>query len=160
MSMLRFDPFREPLRDMDRLANQLISGTRLPSPMPMDVWRNGEDYFVALDLPGIESHTLDVTVERGTLTISAERHGSFTDDGSVLLAERPQGKFSRQLVLGDGVDRERIEADYRDGVLHLRIPVAPTSKARRVEVRHGISGHPTSPELGGRTDESEMARSQ
>jgi len=153
MSMLRFDPFRDSFRDMDRLANSLLSGTRLPSSMPMDVWRAGDTYFVALDLPGIDPETLDVTLERGTLTVSAERHGSFDEEAGVLLAERPQGRFSRQLMLGDDVEKDGIEADYRDGVLRLRIPVAASATPRRVQVRHGISAEPSRPELHERRPE-------
>jgi len=147
MSMLRFEPFRDSFRDMDRLTSQLLSGTRLPASMPMDVWRSGDTYKVALDMPGIEPDSLEVTVERGTLTVAAERRGSFPDDGSVLLAERPQGRFSRQLMLGEDVESDGIEADYRDGVLWLRIPVAATAKPRRVSVRHGISSQPAQPQL-------------
>ncbi len=62
MSILRFDPFRDPFREMDRLTNQLMSGTRTPASLPMDVWRSGDEYRVALDLPGMDEDTLDVTL--------------------------------------------------------------------------------------------------
>ncbi len=138
MSVLRFDPFRDPFRDLDRLTNQLMSGTRTPASLPMDVWRSGQEFHVALDLPGVDPSSVDVTVERGVVTISAERQQSFGEGDQVLLAERPQGQFTRQLLLGEGVDQDNLSADYRDGVLRLTIPVAQQAKERRISV--GSSG--------------------
>jgi HSP20 family protein len=134
MSVLRFDPFRDPFRDLDRLTNQLLSGTRTPAGMPMDVWRSGQRYHVALDLPGVDANSIDITVERGMLTVRAERTVSFGEGDQVLVAERPQGSFTRQLMLGEGVDQEHIQADYRDGVLMLAIPVAQAAQPRRISV--------------------------
>jgi len=136
MSILRFDPFRE-FSEVDRLTQQLLSGTRTPASLPMDVWRSGDTYCVALDLPGMNEESLDVTLERGALTVHAERQRAFGEDDSVLVAERPQGSFTRRLMLGDDLDAERIEADYRNGVLLLRIPVAQAAQPRKVEIRRG-----------------------
>jgi len=135
MSILRFDPFRDPIAQVDRLTHELLSGTRTPASLPMDVWRSGDNYLVALDLPGMNESTLDVTVERGTLSIRAERQQAFGEDAAVVVAERPQGSFTRQLMLGDGLDANAIEADYRNGVLLLRIPVAQSAQPRRVQIR-------------------------
>jgi len=135
MSILRFDPFRDPIAHVDRLTHELLSGTRTPASLPMDVWRSGDDYLVALDLPGMNESSLDVTVERGTLSIHAERQQAFGEDAAVVVAERPQGSFTRQLMLGDGLDANAIEADYRNGVLLLRIPVAQSAQPRRVQIR-------------------------
>lgn len=147
MSVLRFDPFRDPFRDFDRLTNQMLSGTRTPSSLPMDVWRSGEEYRVALDLPGVDPSTVEITVERGTLTVRAERTQGFPDEAQVLVAERPQGSFTRQLMLGEGVDQEQIQADYQNGVLQLTIPVAQAAQPRRISV--GGGGGPTSISAGG-----------
>ena len=135
MSILRFDPFRE----MDRLTNQLLSGTRTPASLPMDVWRTGQEYHAALDLPGVNPDSVELTVERGVVTIRAERGQQFGQGDQVLLAERPQGQFTRQLMLGEGVDQEKLQADYRDGVLHLTIPVAQQAQPRRIQVQGGQS---------------------
>lgn len=147
---LRFDPFRESFREMDRLASQLRSGTTMPAPMPMDVWRSGDAYVVALDLPGIDANSLEVTLERGSLTVRAERRRAFGESESVLVAERPQGSFTRSLMLGDDLDHDSVEAAYVDGVLTLRIPVAPTAQPRRIEVRH----EGTSPQAGRQVESS------
>lgn len=151
MSLMGFEPFRS-FRDLDRLSSQLLSGTRVPLAMPMDVWRDAQTYHVALDLPGVRADAIDLQVERSTLTVTAQRATSFGaeaeggegddtgDQRSVLVAERPMGTFTRQLVLGEGLDTEHVEADYADGVLHLTIPVAEQAQPRRIQV--GASGSP------------------
>ena len=135
MSVLRFDPFGDPLRQMDRLTNQLLSGTRTPMGMPMDVWQTEEGFHVCLDLPGVDLDSVDITTERNMLTISAERRAEYQQGQNVLIAERPQGTFTRQLQLGDTVDTENIQASYGDGVLHLTLPMTQAAQPRRVQVR-------------------------
>ena len=132
--LMRTDPFR----DFDRLAQQLLGTgtTSRPTIMPMDAWREGDAFVVEFDLPGIKADTLDIDVERNVLTVRAERP-SATGDWEPLAAERPRGVFSRQLVLGDNLDLERIDASYTDGVLTLRIPIAEKAKPRKVEVSVG-----------------------
>ncbi len=137
MSVMRFDPFGDPFRGMDRLASQLMSGTRTPMGMPMDVWQAEDGYHVALDLPGVDPAGVEITTERNTLTIRAERRSEYGENGNVLLAERPQGRFTRQLQVGDALDTGRVAATYTDGVLHLVIPLSERAQPRRVEVRHG-----------------------
>lgn len=100
MTILRFDPFR----DLDRLASQMVSGVRTPALMPMDAWKAGDTYHVVLDLPGVDPEAIELTMERNSLTVQAQRQAAFGKDGQVLAAERPQGSFTRQLVLGEGVD--------------------------------------------------------
>ena len=137
MSVLRFDPFGDPFRHMDRLTNQLLSGTRTPMGMPMDVWQTDDGFHVCLDLPGVDPASVDITTERHVLTISAERRPEYTEGQNVLIAERPQGTFTRQLQLGDTVDTENITASYSDGVLHMTIPMTQAAQPRRVQVKTG-----------------------
>jgi Hsp20/alpha crystallin family len=77
------------------------------------------------------------------LTIRAERTPHYGDSEQVIVAERPQGSFTRQLSLGEGVDPENLTAGYADGVLHLTIPVSPKTRARRVEITHAPGGSRT-----------------
>jgi HSP20 family protein len=135
MSVTRFEPFRDPFRELDRLFSMAASGTRAPLGMPMDVYR-GQDgsYHVEADLPGADPDSVEVTVEHGVLTIRAERTPHYGDSDQVIAAERPQGPFARQLSLGEGVDSENLTADYADGVLHMTIPASPKAQPRRVEV--------------------------
>jgi HSP20 family protein len=146
VSLMQFEPFRS-FRDLDRLSSQLLSGTRVPMAMPMDVWREGQTYHVALDLPGVDPDGIDLSIERNTLTVTAERRAPFDGGGGqeesapqVVVAERPQGSFSRQLVLGEGLDSEAVRADYSNGVLHLTVPVRQAAQPRRIQV--GKSSQP------------------
>ncbi len=131
MMLVRTDPFRE----FDRLAQQLIGSgtTSRPAVMPMDAWREGDTFVIEFDLPGIAPDTLEVDVERNVLTVRAERPPR-NGDWEMLASERPTGLFSRQLVLGDNLDLDRVEAGYDAGVLRLRVPVAEKAKPRKIEV--------------------------
>ena len=129
---MRFDPFRE----LDRLAQQTVNGGRLPV-MAMDAYRHGDAFVVHFDLPGVDASSIDLTVEKNVLTVSAERRWQPTEGDEVVVSERPQGSFSRQLFLGEGLNPERIEARYDNGVLTVTVPVAEQAKPRKVEVTSG-----------------------
>ena len=129
--LMRFDPFRE----VDRLT-QLWGQGRAPV-MPMDAYRHGERFVVQLDLPGVDPASVDLTVEKNVLTVHAERQAAQAEDQEWLVNERPQGSFSRQLFLGEGLDTEHIEASYDHGVLTVTVPVAETAKPRKVEIAGG-----------------------
>ncbi len=154
--MMRFDPFR----DFDRLAGEVFGTARTPSPMPMDCLRTGDTFVVRFDMPGIDVDTLDVSAENGTLTVRGERRRNDPEDASYLVSERPAGRYSRQLVLGDGLDVEAITADYRDGVLTLTIPVAERAKPRRIEVTRGgdavLESHEGHKMISGQAGESRV----
>jgi HSP20 family protein len=119
--LMRTDPFRE----LDRLSQQFfgVNGTSTrPAVMPMDAYRDGEQFVVHFDIPGVDPSSIDLDVERNVLTVHAER---------------PRGVFSRQLFLGDTLDTDHIEANYDAGVLTLRIPVAEQAKPRKIEIGGG-----------------------
>jgi len=132
--LMRTDPFR----DLDRLTQQLLGAgtTSRPVFMPMDAWREGDVFRIEFDLPGIAPDTLDLDVERNVLTVRAERPAR-NGDWEPLASERPTGLFSRQLVLGDNLDLDRLEATYQDGVLRVSVPVAERAKPRKIEVARG-----------------------
>lgn len=137
--LMRTDPFRE----LDRLTQQLMEpGTwSRPSPMPMDAYREGDQYVVAFDIPGVTVEAIDIDVERNMLTVKVERRPvTRSEDVQVELSERPLGVFSRQIVLADTLDTEHIQADYDAGVLTLRIPIAERAKPRKISIGSG-SGH-------------------
>ena len=127
--LMRFDPFRE----VDRAFEQAFSQARQAS-IPMDAYRHEDSFVIHLDLPGVDPDSIDLTVERNVLTVSAERHWQPVEGDQVIATERRQGSFSRQLFLGDGLDADRIHATYEAGVLTVTIPVAPSAKPRRIEV--------------------------
>ena len=138
MSVLRFDPFRE----FDRLAEQVFSaGLRgTPRSVPMDGYRRGDQFLIHLDLPGVDPDAIELTVEQNVLTIRAERRFEPEEGDELLVSERPQGTFTRQLLLGESLDTDRLEADYDQGVLTLRIPVAEEAKPRRVQITKSGGG--------------------
>ncbi len=123
----------DPFRDFDRLTQQLLGTTNRPAVMPMDAWREGDRFVIEFDLPGVSRDSIDLDVERNVLTVRAERV-SRNGDWEMLATERPRGVFSRQLVLGDNLDLERIEAAYDGGVLRLTVPVAEKAKPRKISV--------------------------
>jgi HSP20 family protein len=128
----------DPFRDFDRLAQQILGTTNRPAVMPMDAWREGDRFVIEFDLPGVSRESIDLDVERNVLTVRAERVPG-NGDWEMLASERPRGVFSRQLVLGDNLDLERIEANYDGGVLRLIVPVAERAKPRKIEVAVGSS---------------------
>lgn len=123
----------DPFRDFDRLASQLLGTTNRPAVMPMDAWREGDRFVIEFDLPGVQPDSIDLDVERNVLTVRAERVGR-NGDWEMLASERTRGAFSRQLVLGDNLDLDRIEASYDAGVLRLVVPVAERAKPRKITV--------------------------
>ncbi len=127
--LMRTDPFR----DLDRFTQQILGTAARPAVMPMDAWRQGDAFVVEFDLPGVTPDSLDLDVERNTLTVRAERPAR-DENKEMVASERPTGVFSRQLFLGDNLDTDRIEAHYGDGVLRLTIPVAEKAKPRKVEI--------------------------
>jgi HSP20 family protein len=138
VSVLRFEPSRE----FDRLAEQMLSaGLRgTPRSVPMDAYRRGDRFLIHLDLPGVDADAIELTVEQNVLTVRAERRFEPEEGDEPLVSERPQGSFTRQLLLGESLDTDRLEADYDQGVLTLRIPVAEQAKPRRVQVTKSGSG--------------------
>ena len=128
--LMRTDPFR----DLDRFTQQVLGTAARPAVMPMDAWREGDAFFVEFDLPGIDPDSLDLDIERNVVTVRAERP-AVDPNREMLATERPRGVFSRQLVLGDNLDTDRIEASYQEGVLRLHIPVAEKAKPRKITIK-------------------------
>jgi len=127
---MRTDPFRE----IDRLAEQFFGTPGRPAVMHMDAERAGDWFYVDFDLPGVDPDSIDLTVERNVLTVTAERKHTSRVGAQTVINERPTGTFSRQLFLGDTLDTEHLEASYDAGVLSLRIPVAEQAKPRRISI--------------------------
>ena len=122
MAVIRLDPFRDPFGSSycpwPRRGRVPRSACLRTSTTP------GMAATTSRPTAGVDSDSIEVTVEHSTLTIRAERTPHHGDSEQVVVAEQPQGSFTRQLSLGEGVDPENLTADYADGVLHLTIPVA------------------------------------
>jgi len=128
--LMRTDPFR----DLDRLTQQVFGTAARPAFMPMDAWRSGDVFHIEFDLPGVSTDSIDLDVERNVLTVRAERAQANNEESEMIAAERPRGVFSRQIILGDNLNLDAVEATYNDGVLHLTVPVAEKAKPRKISI--------------------------
>ncbi|MFD0775782.1 Hsp20/alpha crystallin family protein [Streptomonospora algeriensis] len=133
MMLMRTDPFR----DIDRITQRLLGDDVRPAGMPMDAYRDGHSFVIHFDLPGVRPDSIDLEIERNVLTVKAERVDIAQEGREMVLAERPSGTFSRQLFLGETLDADNIAAEYTDGVLTLRVPVAEQAKPRKINVSGG-----------------------
>lgn len=149
--LMRTDPFRE----LDRFAQQVFGTAARPAVMPMDAWRQGEEFVVEFDLPGIDADSLDIDIERNVVTVRAERP-ALDPNREMLATERARGVFSRQLVLGENLDTDRIEASYTEGVLRLRIPVAEKAKPRKIAIDRGAAHHVIDDHVGNQAQKREV----
>ncbi len=131
--LLRFDPFRYA----DPSAQAAGGAASTPRSFPLDAYRRGDTFILQFDLPGVDSSSIDLTADRNVLTVKGERRFPRQDGDEIVVAERPQGEFTRQLILGETLDTERISARYDDGVLTLHIPLAERAKPRKVEISRG-----------------------
>jgi HSP20 family protein len=130
--VMRFDPFRE----VEGLMQEMQAGRRGPR-LLMDAYRRGDEFIVHFDLPGVDAESIDLSTEENVLTVSAERTYEPREEDEILVSERPQGRFSRQLFLGEGLERQSIAASYDQGVLTIKIPVAERAKPRKIEISGG-----------------------
>ena len=130
--LMRTDPFR----DLDRLTQALMGTPGRPGVLPMDAFRDDDRFVVQLELPGVAPDSIDLTVEKNVLTVTAERTPSYGDAERVV-GERAYGTFSRQRFLGETLDTEHLSADYDAGVLTITIPVAEQAKPRKISINGG-----------------------
>jgi HSP20 family protein len=131
--LMRFDPFG----GLERIAEELQSNGRgNPRSVPMDAFRRGDDVVLRFDLPGVDPDSIDLTVDQHVLTVRAERQPQTEENDEVLAVERPYGTFVRRVFLGDTLDTDRINAQYRNGVLELTIPISERAKPRKIEIEN------------------------
>ncbi len=131
MYLTTFDPFA---RDLYRLARRTGFG---PVAMPLDVVRHDGDVTLRFDVPGSDPDSIEVTVDRGVLTVSVKRQEGRTENDKFFVRERSMGTFTRRLRLSENLNANAVEASYTNGVLEVRIPVLEQAKPRKVEVRQG-----------------------
>lgn len=129
MSM-SFDPFSQ----LDRIAQSMFDTSRQPRIMPVDLFREGDQYVLNADLPGVDPGSVDIDVDGHLLTIRAQRTGANRESTRWLAQERPFGSYMRQFSIGDDVNAEAISANYDNGVLSVIIPIAERAKPRKITV--------------------------
>jgi len=105
--------------------------------MPLDAVRRDGDVLLRFDVPGIDPESLDVTVDRGVLSVSVKRQEERAETDKFVVRERTMGTFTRRLTLSKNLNADAVEAAYNNGVLEVRIPVLEQAKPRKVEVRQG-----------------------
>ena len=146
-----FDPFRE----MDRFFGDVTRASGSSAGMPMDLYRTDDEFIAEIDLPGVAPASTDIDSEERTLTVRAERVAQQVEGAEWLTRERPAGTFARQLTLGHGVAADQITADFADGVLTLRIPMAEQAKPRKISVSHTSREQQIEGEVADRTEAPE-----
>ncbi|MGW4408995.1 Hsp20/alpha crystallin family protein [Nonomuraea sp. NPDC004702] len=135
MLLTTIDPFfQEFERQFNRLARQTFDNGGAAT-MPMDGLRRDDDVVLRFDLPGIDPDSIEVTVDRGVLTVSSRREEEIAENERLFVRERPMGTFTRRVYLSEHLDSDRIDAGYANGVLTVRIPVLERAKPRKVEIR-------------------------
>ena len=133
MYFTTFDPFaRDFQRQVDRLTRHAFGQA---GGMPLDVVRHENDVTLRLDVPGIDPEQIEVTVDRGILTISGKREEEQAENDKFFVRERTMGTFTRRMRLPESLNAEAVEASHANGVLEVRIPVLEQAKPRKVEVR-------------------------
>ena len=148
MYLTTLDPIS---RDFDRIVRRAFGGSALnhgavnhgapnhggpgyAPALPMDTVRRDGEVVLRFDVPGVDQDKIDVTVDKGVLTVSATREETKTEGENPVVRERLFGSFTRRVRLSDNLDAEAIEASHRDGVLEIRIPVREEAKPRKITV--------------------------
>lgn len=137
MLLTSFDPF---VQDFDRLAQRVfgaVDGAPVRPVMPMDAIRRDNEVELRFDLPGVDRDSIDVTIERNVLSVTARRAEEYGEGEDLVARERVSGTFTRHVRLGDTIDAGGIEAAYTDGVLAVRLPFSEQARARKVEIQAG-----------------------
>jgi len=145
MTLVRWDPFREFAQLQDRFNRAfetygrgsdegfLTSGAWVP---PVDIYQNGDHELVLkAEIPDMTREDIDITVDKGTLTIKGEKKfGSDVKEDQFHRIERRYGSFSRSFSLPQTVDAGKVSAEYKNGVLTVRLPLREEAKPRSIKV--------------------------
>jgi HSP20 family protein len=145
MSIVRWEPFRDmmTLREaMDRLFEESFVSPRRrewlapAEALALDVYETDDSLVVKTSIPGVKPEDVDINIKGNVLSISGEsKEEEEVKEENYLRRERRYGSFSRTLALPEGVDADKAEADFEDGVLTLTIPKAPEAKPKTITVK-------------------------
>jgi HSP20 family protein len=139
MILTSIDPFvQEFERQFDRLSQRALG--QGAAAMPMDGLRRADEVVLRFDLPGIDPDSIEVSVDRGVLSVTAAREEKYGEDEQPFIRERAMGSFTRRVYLSEHLDTGAIEAAYSNGVLAVRIPVVEKAKPRKIEIHHAGQG--------------------
>lgn len=127
-------------REMERLFNDFwpevdVSVMRSRAFPPLNVWEDGEVFFVEAELPGMKMENIDVEVLGNEVTLKGRREKPAQDNVTYHRHERGHGEFTRLLTLPADIEVNKVEASLRDGVLTIKLPKAEAAKARKIQVK-------------------------
>lgn len=121
-------PYTDPYRATTGLR------TWRPVEPAVNVYESPETFLVRMEVPGADRESLDVTLTRGNLTVRG-RYAERSEEGTLIRAERARGRFTRTIPVSRFADREKVEANYRDGVLLVQVPKTKEAMPKRIEVK-------------------------
>jgi len=144
MQLTRFDPFVE-LEDIQQRLNRLfVTPFKGIEPAftgflpPVDIQETDAAFIVKTDLPEVKKEEIKIHLENGVLAIEGERRQEKEEQGRRFhKVERQYGHFVRRLALPTGLDAEKVDAEFKEGVLTITLPKAPTATRRVVDVKIG-----------------------
>ena len=141
MYLTTLDPIS---RDFDRIVRRALGGPAFAGrafgsagyapALPMDTIKRDGELVLRFDVPGVDAAKIDVTVDKGVLSVSATRDEERAEGENPVVRERLFGSFTRRVRLSDNLNADAIEASHADGVLELRIPVREEAKPRKIAV--------------------------
>ena len=141
MYLTTYDPFARATRRAFGPAAVSRAAVNRAAVMPLDGIRRDGDVLLRFDVPGIDPESIEVTVDRGVLSVSVKREEERAESDKFFVRERTFGTFTRRLHLSKNLNADAVEAAYNNGVLEVRIPVLEQAKPRKVEVRQGDEQH-------------------
>ncbi len=143
MALVRYEPWsvlnqlhgqinRILERELDQGASSAVTADWIP---PADIEEYGDRFVLKLDVPGVDVAAIDITLDKGVLSVSGER-ARVADDKAVerTRMERPYGRFHRRFTLPDTVDAANVHANGRNGIVEVTIPKQPKAQPRRIQV--------------------------
>ncbi len=150
LTRIQPDPLADMSREMERMFQSIAPGVlsfrraanRALDVPPMTVWSDEQAFHVELETPGYDLDDLEIAATHDTVTISGERSITRPEGASEHYTERTNHSFERSFTIGGEVDAERIEAELHNGVLHLTLPRAQSSKTRKVSIRPSLGNGP------------------
>ncbi len=124
------------LVDFDAFLNQVLSPSHRAGHTSAGLWEDENAYHIELDVPGVQRENVDVTFDKGALTIATERkHDEATSDRKGWREERFYGKVTRSFTLPETIDVESIAAELTNGVLSVTVAKSPAAQPRKVEIK-------------------------
>ena len=139
MTIVRYEPWalvNRFQRQLDRALGEVADSASVSWIPHVDVREEAERFVVVADVPGVEGKDLEITADKGVLTIKGQRHSDkkASKDGFESV-ERGSGTFLRRFTLPESVDAEAIKASHVNGVLEIAIPKRPTEQPRRIDIK-------------------------